>query len=144
MGDRGGDAVPGRQKGRGSGRPAVEASHPQGRGSDSGQERNRTGAVQARSLGSRRTADAALPGTSVPEGEVMGAGISRRTLLCGLAAGAAGRAALAPAMEVYLSPAGRDTNPGTKARPLRTLSAAQQAARKLKGKGPVTVWLRAG
>ena len=74
----------------------------------------------------------------------MRASISRRTILCGLAAGAAARAVAASPAEIYLSPGGSDTNAGTKARPLKTIGAAQQAVRKLKARGPVTVWFRAG
>ena len=37
-----------------------------------------------------------------------------------------------PAAELYVSPDGNDANPGTQARPLKTLAAARQAVRKLK------------
>jgi hypothetical protein len=49
----------------------------------------------------------------------------------------------AGAAGVYVSPAGRDSNPGTRSQPLASLPAAQKMARKLKAAGPVTVWLRA-
>ena len=46
--------------------------------------------------------------------------------------------------EFYVSPSGDDGNPGTLAKPFVTLSRAQQAVRKLAGREPVTVLLRAG
>ncbi|MBW8782794.1 MAG: PDZ domain-containing protein [Verrucomicrobia bacterium] len=48
-----------------------------------------------------------------------------------------GTAALAA--DIYVSPQGKDTNPGTPAAPLQTFAAAQQAARRLAGREPVTV-----
>ena len=48
------------------------------------------------------------------------------------------------AADVYVSPTGKDSNPGTKARPLKTFEAVQQVARKLKASGPVNVWFRGG
>ncbi len=48
------------------------------------------------------------------------------------------------AVELFVSPTGRDSNPGTKSRPLKTFAAAQIAARKVKAKGSLTVWFRAG
>jgi hypothetical protein len=50
----------------------------------------------------------------------------------------------APAADIYVSPAGRDSNSGAKARPLASLAAAQRVARSWKSAGPVTVWLRGG
>src|SRR5260370_36544133 len=50
----------------------------------------------------------------------------------------------APAADIYVSPAGRDSNSGTKARPLASLAAAQRLARRWKSAGAVTVWLRGG
>src|SRR6266851_3169721 len=50
----------------------------------------------------------------------------------------------APAADIYVSPAGRDSNSGAKARPLASLAAAQRLARSRKSAGPVTVWLRGG
>jgi hypothetical protein len=47
-------------------------------------------------------------------------------------------------IEIHVSPAGRDNGPGTAAVPLRTLAAAQQAARRFVGREPVTVLLHAG
>jgi len=41
--------------------------------------------------------------------------------------------------ELFVSPQGKDTNPGTSAAPLQSFSAAQQAARRLAASGPVTV-----
>ncbi len=52
--------------------------------------------------------------------------------------------ASAPAADIYVSPAGRDSNSGAKARPLASLAAAQRLARSRKAAGPVTVWLRGG
>jgi len=49
-----------------------------------------------------------------------------------------------PAAEIHLSPGGDDTNPGTVARPLATLTAAQKVARQLADREAVTVWLHAG
>jgi hypothetical protein len=46
--------------------------------------------------------------------------------------------------DIYVAPAGRDDAGGTAAEPLRTVQAAQQAARKIAGKEPVTIVLRAG
>jgi hypothetical protein len=45
---------------------------------------------------------------------------------------------------VYVSPTGRDSNPGTRSQPLASLPAAQKMARKLNAAGPVTVWLHGG
>jgi hypothetical protein len=45
---------------------------------------------------------------------------------------------------IYVSPAGRDSAPGTRTRPVSSLAAAQKLARKLKSAGAVTVWLRGG
>jgi hypothetical protein len=58
-------------------------------------------------------------------------------------------AAISPALptraaDLYVSPAGRDTNPGTKARPLGSIPAAQRLARQKKASGPVTVWIHGG
>src|SRR5437899_8452900 len=53
-------------------------------------------------------------------------------------------AAVAPAANIYVSPAGRDSNLGTKDRPLASLAAAQRMARSRKSAGAVTVWLRGG
>jgi hypothetical protein len=47
-------------------------------------------------------------------------------------------------VSIYVSPAGQDSNPGTKARPLASLEAAQKLARRQKALGKVTVWLRGG
>jgi hypothetical protein len=54
-----------------------------------------------------------------------------------------------PVGELYIAPNGRDTWPGTKAKPLATLEAARDMLRQMrtagqKAKGEVTVWLRAG
>jgi len=50
----------------------------------------------------------------------------------------------APAADIYVSPIGRDSNSGAKARPLASLAAAQRLARSRKSAGAVTVWLRGG
>ncbi len=47
-------------------------------------------------------------------------------------------------IEIHVSPSGADTNPGTAERPLASLVAAQQAARRAVGREPVTVWLHSG
>ncbi len=41
--------------------------------------------------------------------------------------------------ELFVSPQGQDANPGTAAAPLQSFAAAQQAARRLAARGPVTV-----
>jgi len=47
--------------------------------------------------------------------------------------------------DVFVSPAGDDANPGTKARPFRSLERARDAVRKLKRNKPeVVVWLKGG
>ena len=56
---------------------------------------------------------------------------------------------LSHAAELYVAPDGNDANPGTRAAPLKTLEAARDALRKLKGgqsslAGGTTVWLRGG
>ena len=56
---------------------------------------------------------------------------------------------LCRAAELYVAPDGNDTNPGTRAAPLKTLEAARDALRKLKSEQPplaggATVWLRGG
>jgi len=48
------------------------------------------------------------------------------------------------AAEFFVSPKGDDANPGSLARPFATLQRAQQAARLVSGREPVTVSLRAG
>lgn len=48
------------------------------------------------------------------------------------------------AAEFFVSPLGNDAHRGTQAEPFATLSHAQQAARKAKGAGPVTVLVRQG
>ena len=45
----------------------------------------------------------------------------------------------ASAAELFVAPQGRDTNPGTRAAPLQSFAAAQQAARQFAGREPVTV-----
>jgi len=47
-------------------------------------------------------------------------------------------------VSIYVSPVGQDSNPGTKARPVASLEAAQKLARSQKALGKVTVWLRGG
>ncbi len=48
--------------------------------------------------------------------------------------------------EIFVAPNGRDSNPGTKSRPVATLQQARQIARKTKAqtKEPVTVWVKSG
>src|SRR4051812_23133298 len=53
-------------------------------------------------------------------------------------------AASARAAEIHVAPMGRDDGGGTAAAPLRSLAAAQGAARKVAGREPVTVVLRGG
>ncbi len=48
------------------------------------------------------------------------------------------------AAELYVSPTGSDANPGTKARPMATLAAAQTKLRTMNKTEPVTVQVRAG
>lgn len=47
--------------------------------------------------------------------------------------------AQALALDLYVSPAGNDTNPGTEAAPIASLSAVRDAARKVVGKEAVTI-----
>jgi hypothetical protein len=47
-------------------------------------------------------------------------------------------------VSIYVSPAGQDSNPGTKARPVASLGTAQKLARSQKALGKVIVWLRGG
>jgi len=49
-----------------------------------------------------------------------------------------------PAAEIHVSPSGRDDSGGSAVAPLRTVSAAQQAARKLAGREPISVVLHGG
>jgi hypothetical protein len=49
-----------------------------------------------------------------------------------------------PCEDLYVSPKGADTNPGTKARPFATLERARDAARAAKHDTPITIWLRGG
>ncbi len=61
--------------------------------------------------------------------------LSSVALLCGWSALAA---------DLHVSPAGKDTNPGTQAAPFQTLTAARDAARKVAGHEPVTVHVADG
>ena len=79
---------------------------------------------------------------------VLGSSFTRRRALQTLS-GAAASLAVTPAraastVELFVSPMGKDSNPGSKARPLKTFAAAQIAVRKLKSRAPVTVWFREG
>ena len=49
-----------------------------------------------------------------------------------------------PGLTFHVAPAGNDANPGTAAKPLATVAAAQRAARAFAGRKPVTVFLHAG
>jgi hypothetical protein len=53
-------------------------------------------------------------------------------------------AALSPAAELHLSPAGNDGNPGTADKPLASLAAAQNAARAAKARDAMTIILHGG
>ena len=46
--------------------------------------------------------------------------------------------------ELYVSPKGADSNPGTKSRPFGSLERARDAARAMKHDAPITIWLRGG
>jgi len=61
-----------------------------------------------------------------------------------LAIAPAMHAAAAREVAIYVSPSGQDDNPGSEARPVASLSAAQILARAKKDQGKVTVWLRGG
>jgi len=52
----------------------------------------------------------------------------------------------AAGVELYVSPAGDDASPGTRARPLRTLARARDTLRTARGggRGPATVWIAGG
>jgi hypothetical protein len=65
-----------------------------------------------------------------------------RVLLAAFAALAFG--ASAQAVSYYVAPGGKDTNPGSMARPFATLQGAQQTARKVVGREAVTVFIREG
>ena len=69
-----------------------------------------------------------------------------RLVLCLTLLALAGTLCLAAPSRLYVSPEGKDTNPGTADKPLRTLPAAQQAVRALKATatGPIEVLLKAG
>ncbi|MEP6917601.1 MAG: right-handed parallel beta-helix repeat-containing protein, partial [Acidobacteriota bacterium] len=54
------------------------------------------------------------------------------------------RVAAATPKEIFISPAGHDANPGTRARPLKSITAARQAVRAVKAASPVNVRFRAG
>jgi hypothetical protein len=47
-------------------------------------------------------------------------------------------------VEIFVGPAGQDTNPGSRQAPVATLARAQQAARVWAGRRPVTIYLRGG
>jgi hypothetical protein len=53
-------------------------------------------------------------------------------------------AATAPAAEFFVSPTGRDSDPGTREKPFATFARAQQAARGLAGREPVSVFFSSG
>ena len=53
-------------------------------------------------------------------------------------------ASAAQAVSLVVAPAGNDSNPGTLEKPFATLQRAQLAARKVEGREPVTISLRAG
>ena len=57
---------------------------------------------------------------------------------------ASGQVRASGAKELFVSPRGNDANTGTRHRPLRTIAAAQKAARALGRGAPVSVQLRAG
>ena len=67
--------------------------------------------------------------------------INRSTISLGLAVAFAGRALAAV---LFVAPQGDDANPGTQSRPLRTFAVAQEKARRLRARSPVTVWFRGG
>ena len=46
--------------------------------------------------------------------------------------------------DLYISPKGADTNPGTKSRPFASLERARDAAHTAKHDAPITIWLRGG
>ena len=74
--------------------------------------------------------------------------LSRLGLRLTLAAATLLGCAVASATDLHVSPAGHDGNPGSKDKPLATLTAARDAIRKLKQAGPlrqaVTVHVAAG
>jgi hypothetical protein len=53
-------------------------------------------------------------------------------------------ASRALAATLFVAPQGEDANPGTQSRPLRTFAVAQEKARRLRARSPVTVWFRGG
>lgn len=68
----------------------------------------------------------------------------RMTLLLLLGLSLATLGGAAPVTEFFISTQGKDANPGTKEKPFATLERARDAARALKARTPVTVWLRGG
>ncbi len=67
--------------------------------------------------------------------------VTRRQALQGLVAG---MACAASAVELFVSPSGNDSNAGSRAKPLRSFAGARARVRRLRTKGPVTVWFRSG
>ena len=70
-------------------------------------------------------------------------------LCCAIATTCAFAAPKEAAMTLYVSPIGKDANPGTQAKPFATMIGARDAVRAVKAKGPlpaggVTVLLRGG
>ncbi len=53
-------------------------------------------------------------------------------------------ASRALAATLFVAPQGDDANPGTQSRPLRAFAVAQEKARRLRARSPVTVWFRGG
>ena len=67
--------------------------------------------------------------------------VTRRQALQGLVVG---MASAASNTELFVSPSGKDSNVGSRAKPLRSFAGARARVRQIKSKGPVTVWFRSG
>lgn len=71
-------------------------------------------------------------------------GFNRRRKSLSTLALSAALALSAHALDLHVSPTGKDTNAGTEAAPLASLAAARDAARKVAGKESVTIWVGDG
>ena len=68
----------------------------------------------------------------------------RKLIACNIAFTALSAFWVNAAVNIYVSPAGNDSNPGSSDKPVATLAAAQKLARSSAGHQPVNVWLRGG
>jgi hypothetical protein len=66
----------------------------------------------------------------------------RKLIACDIAFTALSAFCLNAAVNIYVSPAGNDSDPGSSDKPVATMAAAQKLARSSAGHQPVNVWLR--